>query len=117
MPELPRQSGGLDINIEDGVEFSLPVVYKINSVIQDVSGYTATLELRDKTGHANALLSLTELSGIIVGSTDGRFDIDITEAQAIFGNREMVYDLIVTPAAGEPIRLLRGECKSWPKGD
>ena len=117
MPELQRQSGGLDINIEDGVDFTLPVVYKVDGVIIDVTDYAAAFELRDSEGNVNALLSLTELSGIAVGSTDGRFDITITDAQAVFGNRKMVYDLIVTPLGGQPIRLLRGECQSKSQGD
>lgn len=117
MPELQRQSGGLDINIEDGVDFPLGATYKIGGVAQDVTSYTATFELRDKTGGDTALLSLTEAAGIAVGTTNGRFDILITAAQAIFGNRKMVYDLVVTPPAGAPIRLLRGECQSWAKGD
>ena len=117
MPELARQSGGLDINIEDGAKFLLPAVYKIDGSIQDVSGYSATFELRDKIGSSSSLLSLSESSGITVGSTDGRFDVAITEAQLVFGNRKMVYDLIITPPGGVPIRLLRGECQSWAKGD
>ena len=116
MPELQRQSGGLDINIEDGVDFTLPVVYKVDGAIIDVTGYTAIFELRDAPGNENALLSLTESSGITVGSTDGRFDVTITAAQAIFGDRKMVYDLIITDG-GVPVRLLRGECQSKSQGD
>ena len=117
MPELQRQSGGLDINIEDGVDFTLPVVYKVDGSIIDVTGYTATFELRDASGHASALLSLTESAGITVGNANGRFDIAIADTQAVFGNRKMVYDLIVTPLGGQPIRLLRGECQSKSQGD
>jgi len=117
MPELERQSGGLDINIEDGVDFLLGATYKIGGVAQDVTNYTAAFELRDKAGSAEVLLSLTEGAGITVGASTGKFDVLITEAQAIFGNRAMVYDLVITPPAGSPIRLLRGECKSWAKGD
>ena len=117
MPELARQSGGLDINIEDGVDYSLPVVYKEDEAIQDVSGYSAAFELRDRQGASNALLSLSEASGITIGSTDGRIDVVITAAQAIFGNRKMVYDLVITPSGGTPVRLLRGECQSTAKGD
>ena len=55
MRELPRQSGALDINIEHGVDFLLPVVYSINGTIQDVTGFTATFELRDASGFAESL--------------------------------------------------------------
>ena len=117
MPELQRQSGGLDINIEDGVDFTLPVVYKVDGSIIDVTAYSATFELRDASGHASALLSLTESAGITVGNANGRFDIAIADTQAVFGNRKMVYDLTITSGAGVVTRLLRGECQSKAKGD
>ena len=117
MPSLPRPSGLLDINIEDNVAYRLGVTYKIGGVAQDVTDYEAIFELRDKAGSSTPLLTLTELSGITVGSTTGKFDILITSLQAIYGNRNMVYDFIITPLGGRPLRLLRGECKSWPIGN
>jgi len=117
MQELPRQSGGLDINIEDGVDFTLNAVYKISGSAVDVTGYTATFIIRDRPGHANALLTLTESAGITVGTTNGAFAVTLTDSQCNFGNREMVYDFVVTTPGGTDIRLLRGACKSHAQGD
>lgn len=112
--ELQRQSGQLDINIEDNVDFALHVTYKVDGAAVNVDGYTAKFELRDVPGQTGeALLSLTETAGITVGTTDGTFIVEITETQANFGDREMVYDLIVISTTGEDERLLRGICKSW----
>lgn len=114
--ELPRVSGELDINIEDEVKYTLVAVYKnkTTGVPYDVSSYAATFTIRDSRGQTGtALLTLTSGSGITVGTTDGKFTIVITDAQAVFGNREMVYDLVITPPAGDPFRLLRGKCTSW----
>lgn len=117
MPELERLSGALDINIEDAVAYRMGVTYKIGGVAQDVTGYTAEFQIRSKTGSEDPLLSLTDASGITVGATTGKFDILITAAQAVFGNRMMVYDLVITPPGGRPLRLLRGSCKSWSRGN
>ena len=112
--ELPRQSGLLNIHIEDNVDWYMAATYKIGGTEVDVSGYTAKFELRDEAGQTgDALLSLSEAAGIAVGTTDGLFTITITDNQAIFGNRDMVYDLIVTSPAGSDIKLLRGKCTSY----
>ena len=111
--ELPRQSGQLDINIEDNVDFVIEVIYQINGTAEDVTNHTAKFELRDHLGQTgDALLSLTESAGITVGTTNGKFTVTITDVQAVFGNREMYYDLIVTSATGDDVRLLRGNCAS-----
>lgn len=114
MPELQRQSGGLDINIEDGVPLFIGATYKINGTPQDILGWSATFTLRDISGSDDPLLTLTEADGISVGATTGRVELLI---QGIYGHRAMVYDLQITEPAGVPIRLLRGTCQSHPKGD
>lgn len=114
MPELSRQSGKLDINIEDNVEFSMTATYKISGTPVDVTGYTASFTLRDVNGQTgDPLLELTHLAGITVGTTNGVFVIAMTDAQCNFGDREMIYDLVITSPTGNDIRLLRGKCKSW----
>ena len=114
MAELPRQSGLLNIHIEDNVDWSMVVTYSIGGTPVDVTTYTAKFEIRDKPGQTGtALLALTESAGITVGTTDGIFTVAITDTQAVFGNREMEYDLIVTSAAGVDTKLLRGKCTSY----
>lgn len=114
MPELPRQSGHLPIHIEDGIDWVMEAIYAISGTPVDVTNYTATFELRDQPGKTDdALLSLTEGSGIVVGTTDGLFTITITDAQTTFGDREMHYDLVVTSPTGVDTRILRGKCTSY----
>jgi len=117
MSELSRQSGKLDINIEDDVDFSLTAVYKVNAVVVDITSYTATFIIRDNAGSTDALLTLTESAGLTIAGTLGKVTVAITDEQAIFGSREMVYDLMIKSPAGNDIHLLRGNCKSWSNGE
>lgn len=110
--ELERQSGNLNINIEDGVDFAMSVIYKIGGTPVDVTGYTATFTIKDEKDHT-VLLTITEITGIAVGTTDGKFGIPISDTQAVFGNRNMVYDFVVKSPSGIDTRLLRGDCVSW----
>ena len=116
MPELQRQSGGLDINIEQGVDFSMTAIYKVNGSVVDITGYTSTFIISNKKGSSVELLSLTESAGITITGSLGKVTVDITDAQSVFGNREMVYDLMIQSPAGNDIHLLRGECISHSVG-
>lgn len=110
--ELSRQSDLLNIHLEDGSTLIFEKIYTVDDVIQDVTGYTAHLEIRDIPGQTgDALLSLTESSGIAVGNADGKFTVTITAAQSTFGNRDMEYDLIIT-SGGVSTKLIRGKCTS-----
>ena len=116
MPELQRQSGKADINIEDGIHYTLTAFYKIDGVIQDISNFTASFNLLDSVGHSDPLLTLTESSGVDITGLAGKVVVNITDSQSIYGGREMRYDLIITPPGGDDVHLLRGKCKSWPSG-
>lgn len=112
MPELSRQSGGLDIHIEEAVDFTLSAIYKVNGSVIDITGYTASFILRGKSGRESELLSLTHLSGIVITAVLGKVTVSITDTQSVFGNREMEYDLMIQSPAGNDIHLLRGNCTS-----
>lgn len=113
MPELARQSGELDISIEDGVDFNMDVFFKVGGVAVNISSYTASFVLKDSHSSSEVLLQLTVGSGITLDAPTGKFTISLTEAQSNFGNRTMVYDFEVTSPLGDSAKLLRGTCKSW----
>lgn len=87
----------------------------------DVTGYTAKMQVRSQPGAASVLGEVTHLttaSGkITVGSTDGRFDINIKGAAlaTLAAPADAVYDLIVTSPAGKTIRVLQGDAKISPR--
>lgn len=113
MPELARQSAELGINIENGVDFNFPVTYKNDGVVVPVTSYTATFRIKDNYSTSENLLELTVGSGITVDEPNGKFTVSISEAQSSFGNRELVYEFIVTSPAGDSVEFLHGKCKSW----
>ena len=117
MPELQRQSGHADINIEDGVDYSLTAIYKIDGAVQPITGWTASFRLLDLKGNTSDLLELTESTGIIITGSLGKVVVNITDAQSIFGSRTMRYDLMITSPVGSDVHLLRGACKSWSAGE
>lgn len=117
MSELPRQSGDLDINIEHGVDYTLSAVYKVNGSVVDTTGYTASFVIRGQSGYTHELLSLNESSGITVAGSLGKFTVNITDAQSDFGNRSMVYSLVIQSPTGKDTQLLRGSCQSHAQGD
>lgn len=117
MSELPRQSGELDINIEHGVDFTMTAIYQVNGSVIDTTGYNASFIIRNNSGSTSKLLELTESSGITVTGSLGKFTIDMTELQSAFGNRSMVYNLVIQSPSGKDIQLLRGKCQSHAQGD
>ena len=90
MSELSRQSGKADINIEDGVDYKLTAIYKVNGVVVDITGYSASFKLRENAGSSNILLSLTESSGIAITGALGKVFVQIADTQSIYGSRKMV---------------------------
>ena len=114
---LSERSGVLDLTLEEGTDFTLPLVWKDeNGVLIDLTGYTAALQLRPSPkDNGTPLLSVTESSGIALGGVLGTIDITITKAQNIFGCKSMVYDLEMTSSGGTTIRLLRGSVTSLPE--
>lgn len=110
--EILLQTGQLDLNINSGIDFNFDAIYKLDGSLVDVTGYTATFSIRDKYSSSLSLVSVTESSGIIVGTTDGKFSVSLTEIESNLGNRELVYDLVIVPPSGDnEIKLLRGKCK------
>ena len=110
--ERPRQSGECKLNIEDNVPNTIPFTYKIGGSAVDNTTYTATFTIRDIEGDtATPLLSLTVGSGITLGGADGIFTVVISDAQSTFGNRTMVYNLVVNDGTDD-ISLMRGVIQS-----
>jgi hypothetical protein len=73
----------------------------------DVTDYTARMTIRSSYGDG-AALTLTDSSGITVGTTDGTFTVAMTGEQTAQLPLSGVYDLLVTPPAEQPIRLVQG---------
>ena len=106
-------SGKYDFIVEEGSTFDEYVIWKDkDGNAHDVTGYTAKMEIRQNKADTSAIDEVT----VSVGTTDGRFDLDMTstETRALSFNGRAFYDLEVSPGgedchtAADVIRILEG---------
>lgn len=80
----------------------------------DLSSYTAKLQARTNYGAATAFVTLTNGSGITLGS--GSFSWTFTNAQTEnFPLGQWVYDFEITSMGGERTRLIQGKMLVTPQ--
>lgn len=94
-----------------GSTFSQELTYSINSVVVDLAGYTARMQVRDShTSDTTRLDLTTENSGIVLGGSAGTITISITaSATAALTPREYVYDLELISGSGIVTRIIEGK--------
>ena len=75
----------------------------------DVTGWAAAVTFRSSYGDGIAVtVDSGSLGGIVVGGTNGEFTITLLGAQTSQLPSQGVYDLLVTPPAAQPLRLVEG---------
>ena len=101
-------AGRFDLNLEQGADFELGLVWRANGVLVDLTGATAKLQVKADYDSA-ALFSLTEGVGLTLGGTAGTITIAITDTQVGLLSllQPSVYDLQVT-ISSKITRLLQG---------
>lgn len=106
-----RRAKRLNLYIEQGADFVLPIVYREDGEPVDLTGATIEAQLREKVNSANALISLGTASGTIsIVPLEGRVIMRIDAAQTEnFKIYRGVWDMRVTMPDGERFRLLTGE--------
>ena len=106
-------AGNYPFEIEQGATLSRPIVWKdANGTPIDVTGYTARLHVRKAVASATTLLELTSPTEIVVGTTDGKFTINMTDVEtAALTFVSGRYDLEVISPGGVVTRLLEGKFK------
>ena len=104
-------AGTLDFTIEQGATFNLLLTWKINTVLVNLTGYTARLAARVDVEDTEVILSLTTSNGgITLGGAAGTISLDQTATQTtalVAGT--YVYDLELVSGAGTVTRLVQGE--------
>lgn len=100
-----------DFTIEQGATFPLICTYKDDTgAAQDLTGFTARMQIRENLSATAVLLELnTENGRINIEGADGRVELLLTadETAAITWKRG-VYDLEIESPDGEVKRLLKG---------
>lgn len=117
MADIPSQSGELNLTVDEGTDFTLPLLWKDeNGTPVDLTGYSAALQIRYSVNDdGTPLLNLTNGAGITLGGVLGTIDIEVTKAQNNFGQQTLVWDLEMTSPAAKTVRLLRGTWTSKPE--
>lgn len=97
-----------NLSIDQGADYEVTFTYADSSQSPiDVTGYSALMQLRVSPGD-DVILSLTDLAGITVGTTDGTFSVFIPAVQTTALTQDCRYDLLITDTTGHRTRLVEG---------
>ena len=104
----------LNIVIEEGTGYVLSLTWtdKLTNLPKNLTGYTAKLQVRvDYNPTSTVLLEKSTTNGkIILGGTTGFVDVifDATDTLGLTWSKA-IYDLLLVPASGAPVKLVKGE--------
>lgn len=103
-------AGKYDLTIERGATLSLVVTYNDSSGDpNDLTSYTARLQIRRKVSDSNFLLELsTENGGIILGGALGTITLNASAATTAELSGSGVYDLEIISSGGVVTRVIEG---------
>jgi hypothetical protein len=102
--------GRYNIKVYQGATFELAPQWKIDGKYVNVTGYSANMIVRNSPTSPASIVTLSSANGrIVVGTTDGKFTLQLTAAETTVLNAgQYVYDLEVTAPGGKVTRLLEG---------
>lgn len=98
------------MKVYEGATFNLTPRWKIDGSYVNVTGYSATLTVRNSPSSSTSIIVLSSANGrITVGGTNGQFTLALTAAETgALTPGNYVYDLEVTAPNGTVTRLLEG---------
>lgn len=99
-----------DLDIEQGANFSKVITWKDSAgVAQDLTGYTARMQIRKSKSATTTLADMTTANGgVTLGGVLGTITLALTAAQTAAMTSGGVYDLELINGAGFVTRLLEG---------
>lgn len=106
-----RHSKKLDLLIEQGATFEIPIVYKEDNQPVDLTGATVKAQFRERISSADPVISLDNGvdGGLVVTPLDGKIVMTIlpeqTETLKVYKG---VWDMLITFADGTKFRILQG---------
>lgn len=110
-------AGVANLSVDQGADWSKTFTYcagvpgspGVAGAPKDVTGWTALMQIRTAPGSLLVLELNDDSAGITVGTTNGRFLVEMTDEQtAQFNQEEYHYDLLVADPGGNKIRLVEG---------
>ena len=110
-------AGTLNFTIEQGATFNLLLTWEIDTVLVNLTGYTARLQARVDVEDSEVILSLTTANGgITLGGSAGTISLDQTATQTtLLPSGTYVYDLELIAANSTVTRLVQGELLISPE--
>jgi hypothetical protein len=109
-------AGKLDLSLEQGVTWRLPLLWRQPSPDggvtpgepYDLTNATAKMQIRTIVG-GKLLTQISDTDGIELGTTDGTLTLTLTALKTSAVTEESaVYDLFVNFPSGDAVRLLEG---------
>jgi hypothetical protein len=99
-----------NFEIDQGSDWTKTLVYEINDVPVNLTGYSARMKGKVSYGKDTAVFSLTtENGGITLGGEAGSITLNLNNlATSAFGFTTLVYDLELVSPGGLVKRLLQG---------
>lgn len=102
--------GRYNMKVYQGATFNLTPRWKIDGTYVNVTGYSATLTVKNSPSSVTSIIVLSSNNGrISVGGTNGQFTLSLTATETaalVAGN--YVYDMEVTAPNATVTRLLEG---------
>lgn len=105
-----RRAGKLNLYIEQGASFEIPIVYKQDDQPVDLTDCIVRSQLREKVSSKDPLINLdSQVGGITLVPTEGKIIMKITATQtAELKVYKGVWDMIIIFPTGEVVRILNG---------
>lgn len=105
-----RRAKNLNLHLEQGAQFMIPIVYKEGDDVFDFTGATVKCQFREKVSSVTPVIDLELGNGLELTPLEGKIVMTITAQQtaamAIFKG---VWDMLITLPSGEKFRILTGE--------
>jgi hypothetical protein len=107
---LQPRGAVINASLTQGETWVLPLRWKTSDyTVVDLSGYTAAMMIRQSVD-GDALVSLTDADGIVLGGSVGTITATLTAAQTlILPAARLQYDLKLTTPDGAVVVIARGE--------
>jgi len=102
--------GRYNITVYNGTTFQLSPVWKVDNLPVDITGYTASMQVRQFVDSTSVIVELSTSNGkIVINGPLGQINLTLTAAQtAALAAGSYLYDLNITSPGGYVYKILQG---------
>lgn len=109
-------AGKYSFVIEAGATLNFQFTILSNNEPWDLTGFSARMDIRESTDSPDALISLVDGDGIILGDEEGTVEVEIDAVTtSTFPSGRYVYDLEIESAGGTVWRVIEGKVNVRPE--